>query len=65
MALQWQEENLNQSSNSQQTPHTLPLRASYGVDVYYGDIWRHSVNHVFLIFFIYSSFLIIFSGQAA
>ena len=30
LALQWQQQNLNQSSNSQQTPHTSPSRASYG-----------------------------------
>ena len=29
-ALRWQQ-NINQASNSQQTPHSLPSRASYGV----------------------------------
>ena len=33
MALRWQEQNLNQTSNSQQTPHTSPSRASYGVSI--------------------------------
>ena len=29
-ALRWQQQNVKQSSNSQQTPHTSPSRASYG-----------------------------------
>ena len=29
--LQWQQQNLNQIWNTQQTPHTSPQRASYGV----------------------------------
>ena len=33
MALQWQEQNLNQTSNSQQPPHTSPSWASYGVSI--------------------------------
>ena len=33
MALQWQQQNLHQSQNSQQTPHTSPSRMSYGVSI--------------------------------
>ena len=33
MAPWWEEQNLNQISNSQQTPHTSPSRASYGVSI--------------------------------
>ena len=29
----WQQQNINQTSNSQQTPHTSPSRVSYGVFV--------------------------------
>ena len=32
-ALRWQQENVNQTSNSQQTPHTSPSWASYGVSI--------------------------------
>ena len=32
-ALRWQQQNLNQTSNSQQTPHTSPSRVSYEVSV--------------------------------
>ena len=31
--LQWQQQNVNQTLNSQQTPHTSPSRASYGVSI--------------------------------
>ena len=33
MALLWQEQNLNQTSNSQHTPHTSPFRTSYEVSI--------------------------------
>ena len=33
MALWWLQQNLNQTSNSQQAPHTSPSRASYGVSI--------------------------------
>ena len=33
MALRWQQQKVNQTSNSQQTPHTSPSRASYGVSI--------------------------------
>ena len=32
-ALRWLQQNVNQTSNSQQTPHTLPSRVSYGVAI--------------------------------
>ena len=32
-ALQWLKQNMNHSLNSQQTPHSSPLRASYGVSI--------------------------------
>ena len=32
-ALQWQQQNLYQTLTSQQTPHTSPSRASYGVSI--------------------------------
>ena len=32
-AVRWQQHNVNQISNSQQTPHTSPSRASYGVSI--------------------------------
>ena len=33
VALQWEQQNWNQSSNSQQTPHTLSSWASYGLSI--------------------------------
>ena len=33
MALRWQQQNLNETSHSQQPPHTSPSRASYGVSI--------------------------------
>ena len=33
MVLWWQEQNSNQTSNPQQTSHTSPLRASYGMSI--------------------------------
>ena len=33
MALWWQQQNINETSNSQQTPHTSPSRVSYGVSI--------------------------------
>ena len=32
-ALPWQQQNVSQTSNTQQTPHTSPLQASYGVSM--------------------------------
>ena len=32
-ALRWQQQNINQTSTSQQTPHTSPSQASYGVSI--------------------------------
>ena len=32
-ALRWQQQKLNQTCNRQQTPHTSPTRASYGVSI--------------------------------
>ena len=32
-ALLWQQQNINQTSNSQQTPHSSPSRVSYGVSI--------------------------------
>ena len=33
LALRWQQQNVNQTSNSQQTPHNLPSWVSYGVSI--------------------------------
>ena len=33
MALRWQQHNVNQTSNSQQTPYTSSSQASYGVSI--------------------------------
>ena len=33
MALWWQQKCINETSNSQQTPHTAPSRASYGASI--------------------------------
>ena len=38
MALRWQQQNLNQTSNSQQTHHASPSRASYGCLLW--GFWR-------------------------
>ena len=42
-ALRWQEQNVNQTSKSQHTPHTSPSRASYGVSIV--RIWE-KINRV-------------------
>ena len=42
-ALRWQQQNVNQTSKSQHTPHTSPLRASYRVSIL--KIWE-KINRV-------------------
>ena len=51
-ALRWQQQNINQTSKSQQTPHTSPSPASYGMSIVriWGKKWTR-YNAIVLYFF--------------